>query len=281
MAHTGSILGLARKTNLLRMGCIVIAFGMSQAALAREDAQSGDALVIDNFVPASAQPTESKAKPGPPLPLADITVGSAKSIGAAPSTSVAAIMTAQFGATNSSGATRRMPDRAVARTNLNFALSDIGRVTAPLAAGCGTYSYRPSNSLKPQNEAYRQMLLPYVVREACSAGIPAGLLDALIIQESRYNALAVSNKGAIGLTQLMPGTAMKIGADAYSVEGNIRGGAAYLRSMMETFGGQTHLALAAYNAGPGAVLRYGGIPAFRETQGYVASILGLWGYLSQ
>ena len=51
--------------------------------------------------------------------------------------------------------------------------------------------------------------------------------------------------------------------------------------MMDIFGGQTHLALAAYNAGPRAVIRYGGIPAFRETQGYVASILGLWGYLSQ
>lgn len=147
--------------------------------------------------------------------------------------------------------------------------------------GCLGYRYRPSNILKPANEYYRRILLPSVVSAACSAGIPAGLLDALIIQESRYNAMALSPKGAIGLTQLMPGTASRLGANAYSVEDNIRGGASYLRSMMNTYNGRFHLALAAYNAGPGAVNRYGGIPAYRETQSYVSNILNTWATLSQ
>ena len=75
--------------------------------------------------------------------------------------------------------------------------------------------------------------------------------------------------------QLMPGTAAQLGVNPYDVDQNIRGGARYLRQQIDRFG-SIPLALAAYNAGPGAVLRYGGIPPYRETQNYVATILGRW-----
>jgi soluble lytic murein transglycosylase-like protein len=87
---------------------------------------------------------------------------------------------------------------------------------------------------------------------------------------------AVSPKGALGVMQLMPGTAAEMGVRADDLEDNIRGGALYLRLQLDRFGGSVPLALAAYNAGPGAVLRYGGIPPYRETRDYVARIMQRW-----
>ena len=106
-------------------------------------------------------------------------------------------------------------------------------------------------------------------------GLPSGIVDAVIYQESRGRMNAVSPKGALGLMQLMPGTAAQLGVNPYDADQNIRGGARYLRQQIDRFG-SIPLALAAYNAGPGAVLRYGGIPPYRETQNYVATILGRW-----
>ena len=106
-------------------------------------------------------------------------------------------------------------------------------------------------------------------------GLPLGIVDAVIYQESRGRMNAVSPKGALGLMQLMPGTAAQLGVNPYDAEQNIRGGARYLRQQIDRFG-SIPLALAAYNAGPGAVLRYGGIPPYRETQNYVATILSRW-----
>jgi soluble lytic murein transglycosylase-like protein len=108
---------------------------------------------------------------------------------------------------------------------------------------------------------------------ACGAGVPVELFDALIIQESRYNPYAVSAKGAFGLTQLMPATARSLGIfDRWNVSRNLAGGARYLRKQLDTFGNWAH-ALGAYNAGPGNVTKYGGVPPFRETRGYVRAIL--------
>lgn len=101
------------------------------------------------------------------------------------------------------------------------------------------------------------------------------LLKAVAWQESRGRMSAVSNKGARGVMQLMPGTALELGVDARSLSGNIRGGAMYLRQQLDRFG-SVPLALAAYNAGPGAVIRYRGIPPYRETRDYVAKIMGRW-----
>lgn len=119
-----------------------------------------------------------------------------------------------------------------------------------------------------------------VTQTECRHGLPAGLLDALIIQESRYSAVAVSRAGAAGLAQLMPFTARDLQvADSFDPVSNIDGGARYLRAMLGKFG-SVPLALAAYNAGPGAVGRAGGIPRNSETPGYVRSVLGYWAAIS-
>lgn len=124
-------------------------------------------------------------------------------------------------------------------------------------------------------EARRRLIFPLVQRAACEQGLPVGLFDALIVQESRYQPLSISPKGAIGLAQLMPGTAREIGANPWDLYDNLRGGARYLRQQLDTFG-RYDLALAAYNAGPGRVRTAWRIPAIAETQGYVRSIYGAW-----
>jgi soluble lytic murein transglycosylase-like protein len=100
------------------------------------------------------------------------------------------------------------------------------------------------------------------------------LITAVARQESGFNPGAVSPKGARGVMQLMPQTARALGVDASDLNGNIDGGAGYLAQMMRRFGGDTVKALAAYNAGPEAVERYGGVPPYAETIAYVDSILG-------
>ncbi len=106
-------------------------------------------------------------------------------------------------------------------------------------------------------------------------GIDPKLFQALINQESAFNPKAVSSAGAMGLSQLMPKTAKSLGVtDPFDVNQNLEGGAKYLAQMLKEFNGDPKLALAAYNAGPGAVRRAGGVPPFQETQDYVKKILG-------
>lgn len=105
-------------------------------------------------------------------------------------------------------------------------------------------------------------------------GIDPDLFARLIQQESGWNPNAGSEKGALGLTQLMPGTALDMGVLRIDPLQNLEGGAKYLRQQLDAFGGDKALALAAYNAGPGNVRKYGGIPPFKETQDYVSRILG-------
>ena len=107
-------------------------------------------------------------------------------------------------------------------------------------------------------------------------GLPAGLLDALIWTESRYNPFAISRAGATGLGQLMPSTARELGvANRFDRQANLWAAARYLRQLLDKFG-MVHLALAAYNAGPGAVERAGGIPLNGETPSYVRNVLAFW-----
>jgi soluble lytic murein transglycosylase-like protein len=107
-------------------------------------------------------------------------------------------------------------------------------------------------------------------------GVPEDLFLKLVQQESGFNPKAVSHKGALGLAQLMPGTAQMLRVDPHDPYQNLDGGARYLKQQYRTFG-NWRLALAAYNAGPGAVQKHGGVPPFRETQNYVRVILGTQG----
>jgi soluble lytic murein transglycosylase-like protein len=108
---------------------------------------------------------------------------------------------------------------------------------------------------------------------AASNQISATLLEAVVWQESRWRPGALSPKGAIGLAQLMPGTARDLGVDPRDPHGNLAGGARYLRQQLDRFDGDLERALAAYNAGPGRVLRAKGVPRIPETQSYVRAVL--------
>jgi soluble lytic murein transglycosylase-like protein len=132
----------------------------------------------------------------------------------------------------------------------------------------------PSRAITMMNQALIPVQYADAVEfAASSANISPTLLAALIWQESRWNARAVSRKGAMGLTQLMPGTARQLGVNPADPAANLVGGARYLRQLLDQFDGNVEKALAAYNAGPGRVRSAGGIPAIAETQNYVASIV--------
>ncbi len=119
-------------------------------------------------------------------------------------------------------------------------------------------------------------LEPMIARHSDNQNLDPRLVRALIQAESGYNVRAISNKGAIGLMQLMPGTASELNVNPYDPDQNIQGGTMYLRQMIDHFAGKVELAIAAYNAGPGAVEKHRGIPPFAETRDYVRRVLALW-----
>lgn len=124
--------------------------------------------------------------------------------------------------------------------------------------------------------------LPDIVRKlidriAGELGMNPRLVRAVAAAESGGDHRAVSRAGAIGVMQLMPDTARAIGVNPWVLEENIRGGCLYLKQLLERYQGNIPLALAAYNAGPGTVDRYNGIPPYRETKQYVARVLGAIG----
>jgi soluble lytic murein transglycosylase-like protein len=147
-------------------------------------------------------------------------------------------------------------------TTANAATADVtslaGESSSAVEGGAGSSEYNP-----------------LIEQAAARYGVDPAVLHGLIQEESGFDPNAESSAGAAGLTQLMPGTAASMGvANPLNPAESIEGGARYLSQLMAQFGGNTEDALAAYNAGPGAVQQYGGIPPYAETQSYVSKVLG-------
>jgi soluble lytic murein transglycosylase-like protein len=136
----------------------------------------------------------------------------------------------------------------------------------------------PARVLPPDHNTYDRVIAHLASRH----GVEAALVKAVIAAESAFDRMAISRAGAQGLMQLMPSTALELGVLApFQPYENIDGGVRYLRSMLDRYG-DVQRALAAYNAGPHVVDRYGGIPPYRETQAYVTRVLTYYrGYASQ
>ncbi|MCE2572284.1 transglycosylase SLT domain-containing protein [Motilimonas eburnea] len=146
-------------------------------------------------------------------------------------------------------------------------------------ASFGNWTDAPAKRVKiyKVNKKLRQHYHPTIVDIAARYQLEPALLHAVISAESGYNPQAVSRAGAVGIMQLMPGTAKMLGVNnRYDVVQNMEGGAKYLRMMLDTFNNK-RLALAAYNAGPGAVKKYKyTIPPYKETQTYVKKVMGYY-----
>lgn len=161
--------------------------------------------------------------------------------------------------------TRKTSNGTVEATNMPDG-SDF-RLTYP---GKGTLIHSRAWKLRP---SYNGEFNHHISAAAGAHGVSVDLVRAIIQVESDFDYLATSTKGAQGLMQLMPGTARQVGVgNALDPRQNIFGGTQYLRMMLDTFRGDVALAAAAYNAGPNAVLRYGGVPPYKETQNYVAKV---------
>lgn len=147
-------------------------------------------------------------------------------------------------------------------------------------SSCERGEYARTWWLTPAVEARREAYYPAMARVACEFGISVDLLDAVITQESGYNSFALSGAGAMGMMQIMPGTARNLGLFApWDALANMRSGARYLRAQLDRFG-SVPLALAAYNAGPERrSLALGRLPAIPETLGYVRAITTNWARL--
>ncbi len=142
-----------------------------------------------------------------------------------------------------------------------------------------TSAAAPSTVLHLHNEGGIAQISqrPYLEPEAAPQGVNHALLRAIIDVESNWNPSAVSPRGATGLMQLMPSTAAQYGAkNLHDPLENLQAGVQHIDYLMKKFNGNLRLVLAAYNAGEGAVKKYGGIPPYPETQGYVEKVLNLY-----
>lgn len=148
----------------------------------------------------------------------------------------------------------------------------------PMAGNIPGDGFAPLNPFGPgqstSSSGAPEHLRALISHAAAQTGVDPILLESLVQAESDFKPREVSPAGAMGLTQLMPGTAKSLGVtDPFDPAQNLIGGAKYLSQMLKQFGGDERLALAGYNAGPGAVRRFGGVPPYKETQHYVDRIM--------
>lgn len=179
-------------------------------------------------------------------------------------------------------------DAAVARVSELAALLTFSPppvAPAPAAAPTGSFQSQLAGAMMapaataaataPATTAAANPFAAEISAAAARNGVDPNLLTGLIRAESNFDPTATSPAGAQGLTQLMPGTAAGLGVtNPLDPIQSIEGGARYLRQQLDRFGGDAGKALAAYNAGPGAVERFGGVPPYQETQNYVGRVLG-------
>lgn len=129
------------------------------------------------------------------------------------------------------------------------------------------------NKIDGQSLSENQSINNIIAKAAEKYNLPEKLIKSVIKHESNFNSMVVSGAGASGLMQLMPATARGLGVkDIFDPEQNVMGGSKYLRQMLDKYDGDIRLALAAYNAGPGNVDKYGDLPPFKETQAYVLKV---------
>jgi soluble lytic murein transglycosylase-like protein len=158
------------------------------------------------------------------------------------------------------------PDWRISAENMAAASPAEKAVSSHLPSGLQTQKKAKHHRLSLSFE-------PIIHKAADEFKIDAALIKAVIMAESRYNPKAISKRGAKGLMQLMPATAKSLGvADSFDPEDNIYGGSLYLKTLIDKFDGDLELALAAYNAGSRHVIRYGGVPPFKQTRRYIHKV---------
>jgi peptidoglycan DL-endopeptidase CwlO len=231
-------------------------FGVSLPRVSQDQAHAGKAI------------SAAEAKPGDlvffhnPATHVGIYLGDGKMLDAPNSRSVVRIEKLWSGV---SGFRRVLPDSA-------FSASGTAAVRAASSSGVASATSSSASALAAKLPAAGKQYAGAIVAAANKSGVNPALLGALVWTESGFNSRAVSPAGAKGLVQLMPATARGLGVDPMNPTQALEGGARYLKQQLNLFGGRTDLALAAYNAGPSAVRKYGGVPPYNETRNYVRTV---------
>ena len=173
---------------------------------------------------------------------------------------------------------KRVPGQSPSVTKAHSAALDVAHYVDSLPA-TAPVKQEPTELAKPSTGTptiTREQLDQAIDDAARQHGVDPELVRAVIKVESNYNPRAVSRKGAVGLMQLMPGTARKLRVNPYDPQQNIEGGVRHLADLLATFDGDLERSLAAYNAGAGSVQRSNGIPPYRETRDYVRRITNMY-----
>jgi soluble lytic murein transglycosylase-like protein len=174
---------------------------------------------------------------------------------------------------------KRVPGQSPSVTKAHSAALDVARYvdSLPTTATPSTTDASTTPATTGRSSTITREELDKMIDDAAAKhGVDPALVRAVIKVESNYNPRAVSRKGAIGLMQLMPGTARKLRVNPYDPHQNVEGGVAHLASLLNEFDGDLERSLAAYNAGAGSVQRSNGIPPYRETRDYVRRITNMY-----